>query len=492
VNCASAAAAALFLALPLSTAHAQSPSHSPAVLAPVALDLIGGLRSGTTLRDWRLSHPRDSVESNVSSDDHGPYNLWCAVVHGSTRAGARDAYFYVPSPGPTMALPIRSPDLRDRCRLGLMTLESAPVDSLESVQTWRADSAALTATLGPVASTQGIAWPLDQDWTRPMVWKRHGASVGTTIESHKTDPARKFTPFLVMSTPMSGMDISWQSLLAAIDTSTVETMFAPLLGQPSINTLIGLAALRESEERVVRAYVKDATATDSVVATIDTARDRRFAEALRKLVRPDPPVSPDQRIGRLLVADWLIDSSSYRVVFWTTDSIARALIGEIGPRLEEDHMGGWVQDHLWLTDALAIGGDGPAANTVFLDAMDHGFDFLAECGRGHQVDNVIERGTTFLASHPASPIRGDVELMLAEGYRDAVSLALGGGYDGDTEAKAYYAPRIGYYRREAIAHFRNAFRLLGPSPRTRFDRADAWRLVAGLDPLSTHFYCIDD
>lgn len=457
--------------------HAQARPHPSGDLARIAVDLVSNLRNRTTIREWRRTHPGDSVEWNVAHSDGWFNDRWCAVLHGATAMGKRDAYFYVPSPVSAMSLPVATPDLREQCQLGAVTVVGTWADSLHSLASWRADSAALSATLGAVATTRAIDWPIRSTWKYPTAWKQGEVDVRTTIARDRPDSTRAFAPFLAMNTPLF---------------ETEYQLVPPPLGHPPIDTLIALAGLRGVEASVVGDYVKLALAGDSVAHTVDSARDRRLAETLEQLVRPDPPVPPDRRIGRLLVAEWLLDSAMNHIVFWASDTIAQRLLTGLGPQFQESHMDGWWHNHFWLTEALAVGGNGPAANVAFLNAMDRGFEVLSDCGRGHQVDDVIERGTTFLASHPNSPIRGEVELMLAEGYRDMVLLGLGGGYDGDDDAKAHFAPRIGMYHREAAAHFRNAFQLVGGSPRARFDWPEAWRLIAGLGPMSAHFYCVDD
>lgn len=455
--------------------RAQALPHPSGDLARVVLDLVGNLHNRTTLRVWRRNHPGDSVEWNIAHSGGRFNDRWCAVLHGQTAMGNREAYFYVPSPGSAMSLPVGTPALRDQCRLGAVTVVGRWADTLHSLPAWRADSQALTATLGSAATTREIDWPIESIWEDRTVWQSGEVRVRATIASDRRNSPRTFAPFLAMNTPLFEAEYE---------------LVPPPLGHPPIDTLIALAGLRGVEASVVGDYVKLALSQAVVAFTVDSARDRRFAEALDHLVRPDPPVPPDRRIGRLLVAEWLLDSAVNHIVFWASDTIAQRLLTGLGPKFEESHMDGWWHNHFWLTEALAVGGNGPAANVAFLNGMDRAFEVLSDCGRGHQVDDVIERGSTFLASHPNSPIRGDVELMLAEGYRDAVLLGLGGGYDGEVDP--HFAPLRDAYRHEAVAHFRNAFRLIGASPRARFDRPEAWRLIAGLGPMSTHFYCVDD
>lgn len=479
------------LLLMANSMHGQATVPSPATPARAALDVAGDLRNRTTLRDWRRRFPGDSIEWNTSHEDEAFNDQWCAMVRGAPQRGregvVRVAYFYVPAAPPTLALPVESPTLRESCQLGAVSLDGVSTDSLSAVRSWRSDSSRLTAALGPVTSIHGVYWPLDGSASPPMIWKYGGVSVGAVVGIHREGSARSYFPLIVMTTPVSGFDVSSEDL----DRQLMDSVFVPPAGHPSIDSLIVLAGLRGAESLTIARHARLVSIEGDVKVTVDSVRDMRFAETMRALVRPESPVSPDHRIGRLLVAEWLLDAGAGRIVFWASDTIAQRLLTGLGPTFHESHMDGWWQDHFWLREALAIGGNGPAANVAFLNAMSRGFEYASDCGRGYQVDDVIERGVAYLSSHRASPIRGEVELMLAEGYRDAVLLASGGGYDAGGP-DSHFAPHRDRYRRAAIAHFRNAFRLLGSAPRARADWQEAWRLIAGIGVMQASFYCVDD
>ena len=234
------------------------------------------------------------------------------------------------------------------------------------------------------------------------------------------------------------------------------------------------------------------------VGPLDTAysatKDSAFAVVLRSLLNLDPRLTRDQQVGRLLVADWLLAIASESAVYWGYDGRekTRALLTSLGVGLHEDHLDGWLYDRAWLAQALAMGGKGPAADRAFLDAMRYGFEFAGACGAGHQVDDVIRRGNAYLAGHPGSPIRGEVHLMIAEAYSDVVSLSSGAEYGGGGEDTTRYAPQRASARVHAIGHSREGFRLAGSLPRSRDDCDNVWRLIAGISPLRTTFYCVYD
>jgi len=47
-------------------------------------------------------------------------------------------------------------------------------------------------------------------------------------------------------------------------------------------------------------------------------------------------------------------------------------------------------------------------------------------------------------------------------------------------------------RRSAIAHYRQALALDRSSPEAREAWLEGWRLLAGLPPTTTHFFCVYD
>jgi hypothetical protein len=103
---------------------------------------------------------------------------------------------------------------------------------------------------------------------------------------------------------------------------------------------------------------------------------------------------------------------------------------------------------------------------------------------------VIEQGEAFLRAKPHAAIAGDVHIMVAQAYADIVTLAGGGGW-GYADSTAYVAEAPSA-RARAIEHYQIAFES-GASPlRVRQSWPTAWRLMAGLIPTRTFFYCIYD
>ncbi|MGH7699741.1 MAG: hypothetical protein ACREMJ_04365 [Gemmatimonadales bacterium] len=95
---------------------------------------------------------------------------------------------------------------------------------------------------------------------------------------------------------------------------------------------------------------------------------------------------------------------------------------------------------------LRLDPTGPTGELAMLEPLERGFDLTGMCGGG--IDEVVARGEPF--------------------------------------------PRAPEARRKAIAYYRQAFALDRTSGRARRAWTEAWRLVAGLPPGRTHFFCVYD
>ena len=146
-----------------------------------------------------------------------------------------------------------------------------------------------------------------------------------------------------------------------------------------------------------------------------------------------------------------------------------------------------------LRESLETDPDGRIGDLAFITLMERGFETSGTCqdqpGNGFRA--VILEGGDFLSRKPASPLSSYVHLLMAEAWGDIVTLANGGGYDGrDSPA---YKPEEASARKQSIEEYRLAF--ASPIQRPAKEREawrNAWRLMAGLSPSRTYFYCVYD
>jgi hypothetical protein len=104
--------------------------------------------------------------------------------------------------------------------------------------------------------------------------------------------------------------------------------------------------------------------------------------------------------------------------------------------------------------------------------------------------DVIKQGELYLGKDHGSISRAEVELMVADAYRDIVALASGAGAYNENPA-VYKEETIGA-RQKAIMHYRNALPLLRSSTLTREAWHEAWRLIVGLPPTNLRYHCVYD
>lgn len=467
------------------------------MLAGRAIALIPVVRRAPTLAQWRRSHAADSVVWETVSDEGEFDDNGCATSSGplllaNGKRGRRVAHFVVPRQRPDEPLPASNPELRYQCLLGAVEL-FGPTDDSPTVQSaYRADSLHLDGVL-PRAHYAGQPWqwiPGGRYVTFTWVADSIGVGIRTVDfdDSETPFPKGHLTWYAVVSSPLGRTGL--ESALLTFDVDARHA--APIVHPALFDTLLALAGVSRSDAERLLALVNGKI--DSPHDTIESStRDGGFIAAVTDLIAPDSMRSLDHQIGRFLAADWLIDSSEWALVPWRRDDATRLrsdLAGAFGATFAYDHFDGWLYNHVLLSRALALGGDGPAASRAFLTALDRKFMMSGDCGGTNNVDSVRIHGLAYLAAHRASPVRGDVEIRVAEAFGDEVVIAAGGGYDGMGDS--LYIPVRESAMAESVTHFRRAFALVGATVRARADWIMAWRLNAGLPPLGTRLYCFND
>jgi hypothetical protein len=259
-------------------------------------------------------------------------------------------------------------------------------------------------------------------------------------------------------------------------------------GQARLEENIVSAALGGEAEREIRAIIRWKPREFN-----DADRDT-FATALEKWLTEARQLPPPRRAAALLVADQML--SGYERVLNLGEPDQKAIrdrFAAYGAEFDHDPLGGdaYMTTHTWLKQALELDPDGRAGERAFLILIEMGFDTSATCAEQDQFRSVIARGEQYLRDRPASTINRQVHLMLARAYTDIWTLANGGGYEGAITAKEYLAEGPGA-RLRAIEEYRAALAGVSRAPDARESWIDAWRVMAGLTPLRTFFYCVYD
>lgn len=171
---------------------------------------------------------------------------------------------------------------------------------------------------------------------------------------------------------------------------------------------------------------------------------------------------------------------------------ARIAYEQLGAVFARDELGGGFNyTHNWLDEALRLDPRGRVGRLATLALLRSGFNETGMCGGGSEAfRRVIATGEQVLAGDLDSATAGEVHRLVGDAYADIVALAAGdgGGY-ADSTAYLAEAPAA---RSSAIAHYRKALAVERVSPEARASWLEVWRLIAGLPPTTTHFFCVYD
>ena len=234
------------------------------------------------------------------------------------------------------------------------------------------------------------------------------------------------------------------------------------------------------------------TSNDSLAAfsalerkpTSDTSR----LNAMREWIARSRTGNADRRAAALLAADFLAAP-------WVApeDSALAAKYKSLGETYWQSEIGGWtyMSYRNLLDSAVAAAPESPAGRMGRLLRLQSGFNLGGGCQGGNSpFRRVIKEGLRFLENEHDPATRAEVNLLIGHGYADIV--ALGRGWDPTYEDPAPFIPEIPEARRQAIAYMRAGLALDHSMPTAAASWKTAWRLLAGLSPAGTAFWCVYD
>jgi hypothetical protein len=489
------------IAFPL---RAQTPA--PPTLAQLITSQLPAIRSSTTLGAWKLAHRGDRAQLYDPFHDDQSHGAWCAhsdaeIPIAGGRVARRMTWFYPPAAPADLAFPVRSTTTArgDACRAGYLWITVHDRDTKQIDVLKRATESALTTAAGaPDAATKisgmGSAWWLEPKWRRvdgvelvtaaihQRYWPKDGSRIGDS------------TGILVgLATPVSYVSFREEDWVRF---RTEEEEEAEHRLSQRIDEAIRIAAVGGSvgaefdRFRILSGRGATRDLTDSERVAFGAAMER-WLDAAAKLPVP-------RRAAALLAADDVLSRSGGSAGWADSEHVDlrrrfRAR-GAVFNYLELG--GGFDYSHTWLKDARRIAPESRAGELAFLTLAERGFETTGGCGdqNGEGFRAVIARVEPYLRAHPDSPIQGELHLLLAQAYGDIVALASGAGYDAneDSAVTIQYRPQEPRARRRAIEEYRIAVPLLGKTPRAEWAWTEAWRLVEGVAPSRTRFYCVYD
>ena len=479
---------------------------STTTLAQLVLDLLPTLGSSTTLGAWRQANPADSI-TLAGASYHASFGAWCARADRQVRADSRPAahrtvYFYLPPAPATRVLPTGASSARliDECTAGAAWIVSDDA-SPERNDTLRRDTdLALSAAVGRPDTAKRLSWYGSAFW-RGATFRTTGgvAIVSATERDFSDDPGRRapdsLHTFVLATTVRSGESpIAGEFRRGDRDDDQATTRRARARVEESFR----IAAIPGPVEAALRSFLAIFEPTDSTERRLTLSERTAFATAMDRWVRESTRLPPPRRAAALFAADAVLDASEYSAGWADSDAVTlRRRLEATGAAFNWSPLGAaFVYTRTWLRQALRVAPGTRAGELAFLSLAELGFETTGMCGdhgsEGFRV--VVARGSEYLRLHPRSPIRGAIHLLMAQAYGDIVSLAEGGGYDatpGDSESLKYQ-PEETSARTHAIAEYRIALPALADPSLARSAWLEGWRLIAGLPPSRTYFYCIYD
>lgn len=468
-------------------------------LGEAALALLPDVRDGMTLLRWRAARPDDRVV-RFDVADAGPYAApWCAVARSAQPAGAgvtldRHAYFFPPAQVPArLPEPLAEDELLSSCELRVVWLEVAEADVAE--QHAAPTAAMLDAALG--ASVAEPAQPIrgtSRRWTQGRRWSQGGARVSAGLveaarEGGSDGPLRRAT--VIVSAAWPGGEPAEEAMSASLDRAAATH---PVI-TARLRDALTLAALSpDLTERIMRELRPLAPMPEDSLRSID---GEAAAALIAELVNRAGPLPPRRRAAALLAADLLLEAVHGAAGWYTYDGAdARQRMHALGARFSfaGEPRADWVYTRTWALQALDLDAGGRAGDIAFVVLMELGFDVDGTCRERQGIDasrDVARRGEAFLRQVPGTTVRADVLRMIGDAHADIVAVSAGLGLDGMAEAEQVRG-EASTARLLALENYRAALAIDATSPAGRAAARRAWRLAAGLPPVSTRFYCAND
>ncbi len=499
--------AGLLLAACQERRHESEPEAAPVRsgsegFADLAFTEFAALKDSVTPIFWLQSHAADTLVAFSPALDQEHQENWCvratadiALPGGDTLR--RAAYFYAPDPPATLALPPTADSaqlVHGHCLLGAIWVETPVLDSIAGYRLGHAVEQTLTKMYGTVkvgphplpvravtdsqrraldrfggfeALRMGLSFPGSANWRVPGRWE----VAATTIVS-AYDPR------------LSGRERPRVLAAAYLPRSRFD-----LDSRPDIPDY-GAA---EREEDSLLADAAPLTGLDAgMTAALLSLRTRQVPDstriaALRRWLATADAIGTVHRAAALLLADAVVPSALDHA-----DSVRGKAYGDLGAEFVYSELdASYNYTHSLLEQARQLDPDGPVGRLVRLQLLRNGFNTNGMCGGGMEAfRQVISEGEALLEGLTAGARQAELHFLVGDAYADIVALAAGAGRDyADSGTYRGEAPAA---RLKAVEQYRAGLALDRTSARARAAWLEGWRLLAGLPPTTTHFFCVYD
>ena len=451
---------------------------------------------GVTLAAWLRAHRADSLVIFERSLTRQGDDRWCArAIQWTTLAGGaavvRHAYFYPPAPPPDFSLPVAENRhvIYDQCRLGTIWVETVATDSVSGGALAARTRDALTRAYGAVRLGTSLSVRGSALWRERGRWESDSTVVVSAYDHW--DELRKHRVLAFAYLPFSGLDFSRS---VGVGRRAATEKAAALAARA--------ARLSGVEPRRVARLLGLSAATDSGIENVGPpdrtrlrALETQIVSVFSEWMTGTWGLDAAHRAAAMLAADLVVSSPAVTYVL-AQDSAgpARQALTALGADFTRSEIGGGdYYTHSWLRNAQELDSAGRAGHLASLALLRMGLNDLGMCrGTKDASQRVSARAEQLLRVMTDSADAAELHYLAGNGYADIVALAAGeGGVYADSST---YTAAVPDARRRAIAHYREGVRL--DPGRDSHDRLGAWlvgwRLLAGLSPTTTHFFCVYD
>jgi hypothetical protein len=475
---------------------AQTDTEIAREAAKAVLDELPQLRDAAPLSVWKKFHDTDIIE--LYAPGLSEVEKWCARARSEMslppgRKWVRTAYFYVPEVAVPAVLPgISGSELIGQCRLGLLWSEIEDADADRAGALAREARESAVQSLGPGNPDVKLQWWASGFWRNRVLWRNDPLSIVTAVTNwpawgNRQSPPAATRVFVAAAGP--AVKVHFEPSTDDIRAARIARSRRVAL---RVDEALKIAAPGPDIERAI-GMARDVLSVKDGSSQIPTIQERTaIFSTIDQLLTAARTLPPARRSAALFVADQILDQSGGP--FWDKDQSPpiRKRLEAQGAQFEWLQLGGtYGYTHTWLKEAWNADPDGRAGELAFLTLMERGFETSGQCidQHGKSFRAVIREGEDYLRRKPGSALSSDIHFLVAQAYGDIVTLAGGGGPEPN---EAEYQPEASTARSKAIEHYRTALESAPDNPRVREVWSDAWRLIAGIVPPGTHFYCVYD
>ncbi len=454
--------------------------------ARIAKSELHELQENITLSAWRQRHPHDSLicfryeleQPTVSNEQ------WCVSADevfslpGTQQVALRRAYFYAPPPPPSLVLPQLSDSVRVRTNeavLGMIWVEMIERSPEASITIANSVQEGLSSWLGSGKVGTELWGYGSSGWSCTDRWQTgdqiYACACGVSPEYGQPPRVVAFG-FLPISEVHIDADYNEYSVGGA-PSHPDSVIFS--------RTLRKLGANRERANELITIYLAGRMQQDSSL-------DRpNVLGAFRRWIDICANTDREARAAGLAFADQVLSAITDRLAL---DSTIVSQFEPLGAIIRQSRTMGWIYEHSWLKQALALDSSGAVGELALILMMQRGFQLEAGCTCGACFGRVILEGEKYLPRATDPEFQKMTHFILAYAYSDIV--AIHSGIPSTVDDDSGIAITVDQARSKAVGHFRQAISADTSSAGARIAWREAWRLVATLPPTAKNFVCEDE